>query len=388
MASAKKLMAYLDGLKGCFVAGGAITSIYTNKEIMDFDIYPKSDEALRDAIYWAYEQNGYWCVDHSSRAMTFAKGEKGENPNIQIMHFDTFETADKIFDAFDFTICMGAYDLDEEKFVLHENFLEHCSQRFLSFNRNTRYPYASARRVKKYEDRGYTIGMIEFQKIILACTANPITSWDQLREQIGGVYGEAITIPDGEEFSTDAMWKALDTLTFKGPSGGFDSAEEAVLAISRAPVRCFERGGTTYADVNACGSFQPIKCKPRNPVVVTVTEAFNGLTFYKAVNVTPDGTILAPHRMRYEYKIGELNVSPSGPGIYCYDTQEGAWNHNFSAAKPNKKMVLEVKADSEDDVSFDTGVLPIITLKKCMPVKLYEERPAKMPPDDLDERPF
>lgn len=374
MASADKITAVLDGLKGCFVAGGAVTSIYTNKPINDFDLYPKSDEALVEAIRWLHEDSGYWCVDHSSRAMTFANGAKGENPNIQIMHFDTFETADKIFEAFDFTVCMGAYDLDESKFILHDMFLEHCSQRFLSFNRATRFPYASARRVKKYEDRGFTIGMIEFQKIILACAAKPITSWHDLKEQIGGVYGEAITIPEHEEFSEAGMWKALDTLKFKGPSGGFDNVDEAILAVSRTPIKCFEHAGKTYADLHSDGEFSVVKVTPKNPVKVSLTEAFGGLTFYKAVNVKPDGRIFAPHQTKYEFWIGQDNISPSGPGIYCYRTAKEAWGHYSTAYNGDKKAVLEIKAISEDDVEILSGTQSAMTLKRCTPVALHYDK--------------
>lgn len=378
MASDKKIIDCLDGLTGCFVAGGAITSIYTNKPINDFDIYPKHDEGLRNAILWAYEQSGYWCVDHSSRAMTFAKGDKGEYPNIQIMHFENFSTAQTIFDFFDFTVCMGAYDMDEKKFILHEQFLEHCSQRYLSFNRNTRYPYASARRVKKYEERGYTIGTIEFQKILLACTAKPITSWDDLKEQIGGVYGEAITIPDDEEFTIEGMWTALETLKFKGPSGGFNNVEEAIASISSVPVKCFERNGKLYADISESGYFKELTINPKNLERVSITEAFNGLTFYKSVTIKPDGSIFAPYQTAYQYKIGELNVSPRGPGLFIYSTFEAAKNHGSVASAPNKTMVLELKAESEDDINFE----PDFTLKKAMPVKLHDRTNDLVPDDD------
>lgn len=378
MADSKKITAVLDGLKGCFVAGGAVTSIYTNKPINDFDIYPKSEEALRDAILWAYEDSGYWCVDHSSRAMTFANGDKGENPNIQIMHFDTFETAEKIFECFDFTVCMGAYDLDEGKFVLHEQFLEHCSQRFISFNRNTRYPYASARRVKKYEERGYTIGTIEFQKILLSCAAKPITTWDDLKEQIGGVYGEAITIPDDEEFSADGMWKAMETLKFKGPAGGYENAEEAIACVSNLPVKCFKRGDILYADIDGSSIFKATEHKIKNVQLISISEAYQNLTFYKAVVVKPDGTIMAPHYRDYTYKIGELNVSPKGPGIFIYSTIEAAKKHYGSVCEPNKTMVLELQAESEDDINFE----PEFTLKKAMPIRLHEVKDVPVSDDD------
>lgn len=366
MASAHKITSALSGMKGCFVAGGAVTSIHTNKPINDFDIYPKSDQDLREAIAWLYDGSGYWCVDHSSRAMTFANGHKGENPNIQIMHFDTFETAEKIFEAFDFTVCMGAYDLDEKKFILHENFLEHCSQRFLSFNRATRFPYASARRVKKYEDRGFTIGTIEFQKIILACSAKPITSWEELKDQIGGVYGEAITIPEGEPFSDEAMWKALDTLTFRGPSGGFDSAEMAIMAVSQAPMKVFRQGKDLFADLYGDGEFTEVKTEPKNPIWVELADVV-GTTFYKKVMVK-NGRYYGPHRTTFEYKVGEDVISPSGPGIFVYQSYDAAKRHSAYNYGAQGEAVLELRIDDTSDVVLGSQ----ITLKKAHVVSVHD----------------
>lgn len=367
MADKKKLTTPLSGLKGCYVAGGAITSLYTNKPINDFDIYPKSDEALNEAIRWAYEDSGYWCVDHSSRAMTFAKGEKDEHPNIQIMHFDTFETAQKIFDTFDFTCCMGAFDLDDEGFVLHPMFLEHCSQRYLSFNTGTRFPYASGWRVNKYREKGFTIGKIEYQKILLACAAKPITSWEDLKEQIGGVYGEAITIPENEEFTQEGMWRALETLTFKGPSGGFDSVEVAIAMMSRTPIKCFRHEGCVWADIYNDNDYTKLPSEPRNAKFVSISEAM-GSVFYKKALVK-NGKYVGPHRTEFEYRVGEVVVSPSGPGIFCYSDIRAAENHsayNGSAVH----CVLELHIESEADISFsDQGQL---TLKKAKVVAAHD----------------
>lgn len=365
MPDARKITEPLAGLAGCFVAGGAVTSLYTNKTINDFDIYPKSEEALIEAIRWAYENSGYWCVDHSGRAMTFANGNKGENQQIQIMHFDTFETAEKIFDAFDFTVCMGAYDLDEKKFVLHDMFLEHCSQRFLSFNKGTRFPYASARRVKKYEDRGYTIGMIEFQKIMLACASSPITSWDDLREQIGGVYGEAIVIPEDEDFSQDSMWKALETLKFVGPKGGFDSVEEAILSISSKPIKCYKIKDQIYADLYSDGSYERIKAEPKNPVWVSFMQSTGGL-FYKKVNLK-DGKYLAPHYPKFEYVVGEIAESKSGPGLFVYSSEASARGH-YSG-----EVVIELKIDDESQIAEIRDSNGHTVLKKALVTRVVEK---------------
>lgn len=91
-----------------FVAGGAVTSVFTGAKINDVDVYFKSLRAFETGVYQAYE-DGLWCVAASKRAVTFADRS---NNIAQLMHFDYFPTADDIFGAFDFTICMGALDLD------------------------------------------------------------------------------------------------------------------------------------------------------------------------------------------------------------------------------------------------------------------------------------
>src|SRR5690606_29159178 len=91
-----------------FIAGGAVTSAFTNAKINDVDVYFKSRRAFETGVYQAYE-DGLWCVAASKRAVTFADSSGNI---VQLMHFDYFPTAEDIFKAFDFTVVMGALDLD------------------------------------------------------------------------------------------------------------------------------------------------------------------------------------------------------------------------------------------------------------------------------------
>lgn len=210
-----------------FVAGGAVTSVFTNAKINDVDVYFKSRRAFETAVYQAYE-DGLWCVAASKRAVTFADN----SGNIaQLMHFDYFPTADDIFAAFDFTVCMGALDLDarvkshwdgiklvktgeehpESGFIFHPDFFKHNSQRFLKFNAGTRYPLASATRVLKYQQRGYTIGKGDMMKIALAVRGVAIDSWEDLKDQIGGAYGDKVVL--GNEDKPFTLEAAIEALT-------------------------------------------------------------------------------------------------------------------------------------------------------------------------------
>jgi hypothetical protein len=214
-AEKKALTAGMSKFAGSYVAGGALTSVFTRQKINDYDLYFKSADAFRDAIETAYD-HGLWCVDVSKRAVTFACGDTV----YQLMHFGFFPEAADIFAAFDFTCCMAAYDVDADAMVLHEDFLTHCSQRFLRFNPGTRYPLASAVRVLKYQERGYSIGKGDLLRIALACRGVEISSWEDLKDQIGGAYGDKVMLAADGEFSNAAAIAALtpDDIWTKAPA--------------------------------------------------------------------------------------------------------------------------------------------------------------------------
>lgn len=204
-AEAAKIKAKCYPIPGAFAAGGAVTSVFTGKDINDVDVYFKSREAFEFAVAQAYEE-GFWCVASTKRAVTFVDGDN----IIQFMHFDFFPTAQDIFAAFDFTVVMGAYDFDSGEFTFHDDFLKHNSQRFLRFHPGTRFPLASATRVLKYQERGYTIGKGDILKIALASRKVKIDTWEELKDQIGGAYGEKVVLAgEDKEFSLDAAIEAL-----------------------------------------------------------------------------------------------------------------------------------------------------------------------------------
>lgn len=192
--------------EGAFIAGGALTSAFTNTHINDVDVYFKSAEMFKQAIEQAYDE-GLWCVAATDRAVTFVR----DTSIIQLMHFDFFATPAAVFDAFDYTVCMAAYDIDAKEFVFHEDFMKHAAQRKLSFHSGTRYPYNSLLRVLKYQQRGYAINKADLLRIGLTCQRVPVNSWEDLADAIGGQYGEKALLETDRPFSLEA---AIDL--FKG----------------------------------------------------------------------------------------------------------------------------------------------------------------------------
>lgn len=191
--------------RGAFIAGGALTSAFTGQAIRDVDMYFKDEQSFRNAVEDAYDE-GLWCVASTDRAVTFVRN----NDIVQMMHFDWFETASKIFDAFDFTCCMAAFNCETDEFIFHDDFLKHASQRFLKFHSGTRFPYGTITRVLKYQARGYTIGKGELLRIALKCATVSVGSWEELEQQIGGQYGAKANLNGSGEFSFDAAIAAMD----------------------------------------------------------------------------------------------------------------------------------------------------------------------------------
>lgn len=214
--------------RGAWVAGGALTSVYTGQGINDVDLYFKDEASFRSAIEGAYD-DGLWCVAKTSRAVTFAYGAS----IIQMMHFKWFPDAAAIFDSFDFTCCMAAMDCETKEVIMHDDFLKHASQRFLKFHAGTSFPFGTVARVLKYQKRGYTIGANEMLRIALKCATTSIASWDALKEQIGGQYGEAVLINGVGDFSIDAAIEAMNgmEITSAKPDVMPGSAESLLQSI-------------------------------------------------------------------------------------------------------------------------------------------------------------
>lgn len=197
-------------LSGCYVAGGAVRSVFTQDEINDFDIYVKDHATMMNVCQALSEAIGETCVQ-TDKSVTFVvkPTHAASRQNVQVIVLDVFDSAEKIFDSFDFTCCMGAYDVDADEFVLHDDFLSHNSQRVLNFNPKTRYPYNSMVRVTKYAKRGYKINASTQIKMSIACSMCNITTWKEFFAQLGGLYGMIVSKKErpAEEFSFE---RALD----------------------------------------------------------------------------------------------------------------------------------------------------------------------------------
>jgi hypothetical protein len=225
-----------------FVAGGAVLSIFTDTPVNDVDVYFKDKISMAKCFAKVTKdyQNIYY--SHTEKSITLMDTESGLI--VQFIHFDYFQNAQEIFNAFDFTVCMGAVRLKTGEVFLHDSFMSDVASRTLHFNNGTRYPYISLVRVKKYEEKGYKIGKGHLLAIANACAQTPITSWEEAKEQLGGIYGYEITakLDSREEFSSDAFNKILTNLEErdwdKMPSGDYDQllVDLGVVPLEREEV--------------------------------------------------------------------------------------------------------------------------------------------------------
>lgn len=169
------------------IAGGAITSVFKGVDINDYDVYFRTREDMNSFL------KSDWCRSHyrtsSKKAMNFVDwGHK--NKLVQVVTIRAYPTFDDLWKDFDFTVCMGAYDCAEDKFYLHPDFVYDNMSNTLNFNKDTAFPIVSLKRVDKYKSKGYSINLANLYKIAFAINNLKVESYEDLCEQLGGMYGE------------------------------------------------------------------------------------------------------------------------------------------------------------------------------------------------------
>lgn len=198
------------------IAGGALTSVFSHKEVNDIDVYFRSKEDLLTAFLIATKDWDGVYLSHTDKSITIH--DKDTTTTVQFIYFDYFADAEKVFEVFDYTVCMGAIemgeDLDKSQVVLDPRFLQDIASRTLYFNKGTRFPYISLIRAKKYQERGYKIGKGQLLAIGMACAEKQITNWLTAKHQLGGVYGSEIDIKVKENgpFTIDKLFEIVNAI--------------------------------------------------------------------------------------------------------------------------------------------------------------------------------
>jgi hypothetical protein len=185
----------LLGECNAFVAGGAISCLFTDRPINDFDIFfPSSDEIDKATDYLKKTSN--W---HSEFCSNLSITYKNQNPiamndpceygktivigNVKLQIVTAFRGDVKtIFNTFDFFCCMGAFQFSNSEFVFDPYFFNDNMSRTLRYNyEGAANPLTTMFRVEKYKKYGYTLPMEEMMKIVFAIKNIKLATMSDMR---------------------------------------------------------------------------------------------------------------------------------------------------------------------------------------------------------------
>jgi hypothetical protein len=341
-------------LDNCFVAGGSILSVVTKSDVSDYDVYPKSTEAAVNAIYYLMEDEGCFIVNISDRAITLKsntyKNDKDERVIVQVMMFDEFNTANKIFEFFDFTVCMAAFDCDTKEYVFHPDFWIDVAAKTIRFNPKTRYPLNSMMRLSKYRAKGYTLPTSEMVRMSLTLMQSPLpTSWNELEAVIGGTYGQQVKLhTEGKEFSIQAAIDLFDGLNVDllYPDASTDysdfTSDDFEMAFSGDKnIRVFElprQNGYLSAGPQMAIITEDGKLSVSGTKAIRLRELLKKEPFetappdtmvygYKTFNELPDGTLEnCINRKKIKYQVGEWTEESVSPHIFVHAEQKPVYS--------------------------------------------------------------
>ena len=313
----------------CFIAGGAITSIFSGKEINDVDIYFRNYESLLLVLRKLFATDDHEDLtnifsskilnnddvspfsliytNHTKKSILFTK----DDLKVQLIYFKFFNSVQEIFDTFDFTINMGAYDCETAEFVLDDRFLKDIAARRLSVNTNTYYPIVSMLRIDKYKQKGYEISRKDFVNLCLAVNKLQIKNWDDASNAIGGMYG----------YTSDSIFDTTKEFSIEDAIDQLHNIESNLDYIPQV------------AGVEYYSFIQEIK----KNLGITDTEP---LLFYKKVlNTQTPNIFKSIYSPNFTYEINN-NVNGGNNGIWAYKSILGAKQHYNTSSNKNESIIV------------------------------------------------
>ncbi|WP_079709797.1 hypothetical protein [Paraliobacillus ryukyuensis] len=368
------------------IAGGAITSLFTNNEINDIDVYFRTKD---DIAKFLAEMYSYHIISHTKKATLFGRSRIINNKevilHIQAIHYDLFNSARDIFNSFDFTVCMGAYDFISEEFILHRDFLKNNSQRILKFNKGTSFPLMSLIRTHKYEDKGFTISKQELFRIVMTCMNLQINSYEELKDQLGGMYGVNLdkVLPDDKTEAFD-LEKAVDKLAnlhldetyfIKPEDISFNSIDDLIENALGLKQRYFIHNNEKYklswdGVIDDCGHLKD------DAEEVNISEWIKDGIVYKYVKQHEDGRLTSFHTEAFEYKLNEEVEAKHRYGLFLGREKEIKEFYKSN----DKSVLLKAKVQPEYFNGLHNGYP---TFTKCVPLEVLGK-----PNQDDEDLPF
>mgnify|MGYP000452806861 FL=1 len=255
------------------------------------------------------------------------------------------------------------------------DFIKHNSQRILKFNHKTAFPLISALRVDKYKNKGYDISKAEFVKILLAVNKLNITTLEQLKDQIGGMYGadydalfEGIT---PENFSLDSILEKISELTYEETYFNDKQMTATAMCKELPPVedlyhlilghkpQLVKTKGNSYyrledfSLVTHAGSKEMYK----HYDIIPAEELFkSGAKVYKWVKQVGD-KLYSFHDSSFQYKIGQVAIpkNPNNSSAAIYAAVLNSVKHaSYNGEKDSVLLELAV-LDPSDLIGLNGG---------------------------------
>lgn len=346
----KKLLSHIGNTEllallkksNCVIAGGAITSLFSGKPINDIDVYFKDYESLvivLKNIFGNSDLEDLECFDVASFSMIYTNHTKKsilftkDGLNLQLIYFKFFNDVQSIFDTFDFTINMGAYDCSCDEFVFSDSFLKDIAQRRLVVNAKTSFPIISLLRIDKYKQRGYQISRKDFISLCLAVNRLPINNWENLSDAIGGMYGYAYT----DIFNTSNVFSIDEAI---------DQLEKLEIALED---KMYLPTSTDYYNL----------IDQVNQNLKIVPEPEDRIFYKKVLQTDVNNEFTSYYHKNFKYKLGEsVNGGPNG--IWVYKSIKGAKTHFISADCKNKESILVIRPFDDAKIVRDGPAFKII----------------------------
>lgn len=177
-----------------FLAGGALTSLFSNKPINDFDMFFETEKELNDcqkdfsgswgilkSITPSSQLNAFTYKIHS----TFLK----KDIIVQLIKLPSqITTPSKVLQNFDFTVCQAGYSFGKRKFLFDPEFFKHLSQRKLVISSTATSLLTSLIRIEKYKKKGFTISNNELMQLTLRLSTIKFATMKEAGEQMKGLY--------------------------------------------------------------------------------------------------------------------------------------------------------------------------------------------------------
>ena len=182
------------------LAGGCLTSLFTNQPINDFDLFFSTEDdfnkfcsflnSQKTVIFSKMEK-----VCETDNAITYNGTVKDEiilkritatygvgfdldinetGVTLQAIRPSLIKYDSDLLNTFDFSVCRALYDFKSEVFKFDSQFMVDLARKDLHFNPECRLPIGSLFRMQKYILKGYTIEPAEVLKIALCISETEI----------------------------------------------------------------------------------------------------------------------------------------------------------------------------------------------------------------------